>query len=158
MEIPESFLPLMTSGVSLLLGSRDAALRPATQRLAGALISPDRKLVTVYVPVATGERTLANLRAVPRAAVTFSRVIDCRSVQIKGPVLAIRPARDDERGELERYLPLFFRALEEVGMPYAVTSRLTTWPCTAVEVGVEEFFDQTPGPTAGRALDEGARG
>ncbi len=157
MQIPESLLPLLTSGVSLLLGSRDAALRPAALRLVGAVVSPDRSVVTAYLPDATAERTLANLHATKRAAVTFSRVIDCRGVQLKGPVLAIRPANAEERAEIDRYLPLFFRALEEVGLPWAVTSRLTSWPATAVEIAVEAFFDQTPGPTAGRELEEGRR-
>jgi len=139
-------------GVSLLLGTRDADNRPACARLVGAKVSPDRDRVTVLVPEGPGARVLANLRDNGLAAVTFVRPLDARGMQVKGRCVAVREATADERALAERYLASLARSLFEVGMHQALVVRLTIAPLAAIDVAVEEVFQQTPGPTAGTLL------
>src|SRR5690606_8802506 len=115
-------------------------------------VHPDRKTLTVYLPTPTGERTLANLRDNGRIALTFTRPIDHRSMQLKGKATAFRDATEDERPLLESYVEGWARHLEVVGLPRALGSRLTYWPATAVDVAIEASFHQTPGPAAGTRM------
>jgi hypothetical protein len=42
--------------------------------------------------------------------------------------------------------------LEQIGLPPHVTMSVAHWPAFAIDVSVEEVFDQTPGPRAGVAI------
>ncbi len=139
-------------GVSLLLGTRDASNRPACARLVGARVWPERDRVTVLVPEVPGARVLANLRDNGLVAITFVRPIDARGMQVKGRCAAVRAATDDERALAERYRASLAESLFGVGMHQARVVRLRVEPLAAVDVLVEQVFQQTPGPTAGAPL------
>src|SRR6201999_1918943 len=102
-------------------------------------VNPGRCVVTLYVPEATGHKTLANLRDNGRIAVTFSRSLDHRSIQIKGPVTQIRPSVESDRAHHERYRALFIESLAIVGVPRRITERAAYWPSIAVDIAVEEL-------------------
>lgn len=156
MEIREDLVPFLMSGVSLLVGTRDAELVPACARAMGVRIASDRRSFTVYLPAATADRTLANVRDNGRIAVTFSRVLDLRGVQMKGHVTSVREAPLADRDLQARYFDAFLAALEEVGMPRGTSQRMAFWPSVAIDVTPDVIFEQTPGPVAGRPLPEGA--
>lgn len=147
----------LESGVSLLVGTRDAGLHPEALRAVGARVEPGGAEVTVLVPVATAARTLGNLRENGRIAVCFSRAEDHRSVQLKGAVVALRDADEADRRVVERYRALLADALAGVGLPPRLTSRIAHWPAVAARFRVEAVFVQTPGPGAGAPLAAPAR-
>jgi hypothetical protein len=93
--------------------------------------------------------SIANLRANPRLAVTLSHTPSHRTIQLKGGVLAIREAGEDERALAMRYRALFAADLAFLGMPATHTLRLGLWPCHAVDMAIDQVFAQTPGPVAG---------
>lgn len=140
------------SGVSVLVGTRDANMRPFGMRAVGVKVHADKKTLTVFIPKPTGQRTLEDLRDNGRIALTFTRPLDHRSMQLKGQAMAFRDATDDEHPFLESYVEGWARHLEVVGLPRAVASRLTYWPATAVDVAIEANFNQTPGPAAGKSM------
>ncbi|MDB4935194.1 MAG: hypothetical protein JWP87_2166 [Labilithrix sp.] len=150
--ISDDLATFLESGISVVVGSRDAQRRPAAMRAAGAVVSADRRSVTVFLPDQNAARTLDNLRDNGRIAVTFSRPSDHRSIQVKGSCVELRPATEDERARRETYVAAFVDELATVGMARENTGRLTSWPSVAVRVEVEEVFDQTPGPAAGQKL------
>lgn len=154
MEIRSDLVEFLTSGVSLLVGTRDHDNVPACARAMGASIAADRRSLTVYVPVATAERTLANLRDNGRIAITFSRVIDLRGVQIKGQCVGTRASTAEDEPLQQQYAHAFFGALEEIGIPRATSSRWAVTPSVAIEVRPETLFEQTPGPSAGRVVEQ----
>jgi hypothetical protein len=39
--------------------------------------------------------------------------------------------------------------LAQIGIPRRVTRAVTCWPAFAIQMKVEEIYDQTPGPKAG---------
>ena len=144
----------LASGVSVLLGSRDGRLIPECARATGVDVLPGGEEIVVFLPVAIGAATIANLRAHPRLAVTFSR-IDHRSFQVKGTVVEIRAASEAERPRVERYLADLARSWGSLGQPPQITLRLAHWPCHAIRLRIEKLFDQTPGPGAGNRLAPG---
>lgn len=146
----------LQSGISILLGTRDAGLVPACARGVGVRVEPGGAEVTLFVPRATGANIVANLEDNGRLAVTFSRPVDHRSIQLKGRVVAIRDATEEERREVEAYRLAYAATLGYIGLPPRLTARVRNWPCHAVRLRVEALFQQTPGPGAGGAV--GARG
>lgn len=155
-RLPPELVEFLESGVSIVVGTRDAHNRPAVQRVVGVRVGDDLRSFILYVPDATGERTIANARATQRIAATFCRPVDYRSLQLKGRVTEVRPTREDERENVERYIHGFGGQVEVVGLPRSLTRRLTYWPNTAVVVAIDDVFIQTPGPAAGNRFEGNA--
>jgi len=140
------------SGISVLVGTRDAQLRPDCVRAAGVKADPQTGTLTLFLPAATSERALANLADNGRIAVTVTRAIDHHSLQIKGGALAVRPSTAEERPEIERYLELLAADWGHVGVPRQATKAMNCWPAFTVTLRAEALFEQTPGPGAGGPL------
>lgn len=150
--LPAEVASFITSGISVLVGTRDARLVPEATRAVGARVEAGGAEVTVFLAGATSARALANLRDNGRIAVCFSRALDHRSIQLKGPVLAIRAGDAADRADVERYVEALGVMLQEVGTPRSIVRRLARWPAHAVRFRVDEVFLQTPGPGAGAPL------
>lgn len=139
-------------GTSVLVGSADSNAVPACCR--GIAVSTDSTLAraTVYVPVATSRDVIANAATTKRLAVMITRVVEHLGVQLKGSVEAIRMAGDDEGPFVRRRLQEFAEVVDEIGLPRRIFLSVSHWPAFAVEIAVEEVFDQTPGPRAGSLI------
>ena len=144
------------SGVSIQVGTRDARLFPEGIRAFGVRVERGRREVTIFVPDATGATTLANVADNGLMAVCFARIADHRSIQVKGRVVSVQPAKDDERALVERYRGELQKKLGEIGLPSRISLRFNVWPCHAVRVRIESVFVQTPGPGAGAPLEAAA--
>ncbi len=140
------------SGISVLVGTRDARLRPDCLRAAGVRADAAAGTLTIFLPAKTSERALANLADNGRIAVTVTRAIDHRSLQIKGEAVAVRPSSPEERGFIEQYLELLAADWSHVGVPRKATKSMNYWPAFTVTLRSEALFEQTPGPGAGGPL------
>ena len=153
--MPDSISPelaqFLQSGISILVGSRDARFVPEVARVLGARIEAGGREMTVFVPAATAERTIANARDNGRLAVCFAAV-DHRSYQVKGRLVDVRAADEDDRRLIERYRAALAQHFGSIGLPPKLTYRLSHWPAQAVRLAVEAVFLQTPGPDAGVPL------
>lgn len=147
--IPQPLLDLLDTGVSVMIGTRDAALTPECTRAWGIRVEPDRSMVTVFVTETISRRTLANLRANGRIAITCTRPSDHTACQLKGTVRLIRQADPRDEEHKNRWKREFFSEIMAVGVPAELCEALITDPILAVEVDVQEAFGQTPGPGAG---------
>ena len=150
--ISKELAEFIQSGISVLIGTRDARRFPDCARAVGARVEANGEEITLFLPAATTAASVANLRENRRLAVCFGRAEDHRSVQVKGRVLEIRDADDADRERIDRYLGEFAGMLRFVGLPPRIISRMNHWPCHAVRYRVESVFDQTPGPGAGAPL------
>lgn len=152
--IPADLVAFLESGISVLVGTRDARLVPEATRAVGARVEGGRAELTVLLPAATSAAALANLRDNGRIAVCFSRAFDHRAVQVKGRAVEVRDAEASDRALVERYRAALADEWGRVGVPPRATLRLAHWPCVAVRLRVEGIFLQTPGPGAGAPLGE----
>jgi hypothetical protein len=148
--IDERLKRCLEPGVSLLVGSVDAHGAPLCCR-AVALRAGDDNLTTVtaYVPLAISQDTIANLASTHRIAITVTDVVSHGSTQLKGLVTNVRLARDDEAPMVRQQLARFADVVEALGLPKRVMQTISVWPAFAIDVAVEEAYDQTPGPRAG---------
>ena len=149
-SLDPALVEFLNSGVVLGCASRDARLVPSSVWPVGIRVEPGGEEVTVFLPVATAGEVVANLRDSRRIALVATAPIDHRSVQLKGQVLEIRPAVDDERAQTDLYRAALGRTIEPLGVPRMFVFRLGNWPAHAVRFRVEHLFVQTPGPAAGQ--------
>jgi hypothetical protein len=152
-RLSDELIDFLEGGVSITVGSRDAASRPECARGLGVTVGADRQTLTVFLNEALAGRMRADFEDNRQIAVGFSRIVDHRGVQLKGKVRNMRPATQAESAVQERYLAAFAEALSLAGLPRAVVRGLRLQPALAVELEVEDIFNQTPGAGAGRRME-----
>lgn len=140
------------SGVSISAATKNPEGMPECIRALGAIATAGSAAMTLFLPSSTAGTTLANLLRSDRISICFCRPENHRTLQVKGRRTVLREARPEERPQLEAYVEALAAELCFVGMPSRLTRRIARWPAWAVELEVEEIFDQTPGPGAGAAL------
>lgn len=144
------------SGISVLVGTRDAGLRPEGIRASASVADVERGEITLYLPRAIAGRTIENLKQNGRIAATFTRAVDHRSIQLKGQVVELRDAVESERERIRLYLEALSIDWAFVGVPRSATRAMNFWPAVAVRFRVESSFEQTPGPDAGQRISQEA--
>jgi len=64
----------------------------------------------------------------------------------------VKMAPPEDEPFVTKRLHEFADVLDLLGLPRKVTHRIAHWPAFAIDVTVEQVFDQTPGPKAGTPL------
>ncbi len=142
-------------GVTILVGSRDRALRAATTVACGCRVASDRRRLTVFLNADRAARTLANLTDTGAIAVNFSRPSTHRSIQFKGIDARVVPLLPDDLALISAYRDSFVAdlALIHHGETYArIVIPAPNDTLTAVAFIPSQAFNQTPGHLAGRPL------
>lgn len=142
----------LKGGRSVVVGTVDPHGIASCCRGFAIRAAEDLGTVTVYVPAATSREVVANAATTRKLAVTTSAPLDHSTLQLKGTATDVRMARDDEQTFLAERFDEFAAVLEQIGLSRRVSSRVTHWPAFAIDVLVEEIYDQTPGPRAGTPL------
>ena len=148
----------LESGVSVVVGTRDADLVPEVTRAWGLLVSKDETSLSVCVPLATSRKTLANLAANGQMTVCCSLPTSYKTVQLKGRCIATADPVRADFAAVERHREAFGRLNERIGFPRQRTETLWGNEITIIPVLVklrfvpEQIFDRTPGPDAGSPL------
>jgi len=151
-RIDDDLREFLESGVSVIVGTRDARFLGEVLRAVGTRVVADGAEVVVYVPEATGARTLANLADNGRVSLCCARIADHVTIQVKGRALAVEAASDEDRARIDRYRRALAENLAFIGLPLRLGLRLAHWPARAVRFAVDEVFLATPGPGAGAPL------
>jgi hypothetical protein len=139
-------------GISVFVATVDADKIPTCCRAIALSTKDNFETVTVYVPAATGQETIANVATTRRVAISASEPLSHSSIQIKGVSRGVRLAPASDESFVRTRLHEFADVLADLGLPRRVTHRVAHWPAFAIEVSVEQIFDQTPGPKAGAPL------
>ncbi|MBS0608796.1 MAG: hypothetical protein JSS19_05505 [Proteobacteria bacterium] len=148
-------IALVDSGVSAIVASRSADLRPSVMRAMASRISPDGHRVTVFLRPSQSQQLLADIAAGGPIAVVFSDPPSNRTLQLKAASAQMRPAEPGDQALLRRYLVAMQHCVGQVGYgPDYVAAMLSVPPqdLVAVEFTPDTAFDQTPGPRAGTPL------
>ncbi|MBB3176727.1 hypothetical protein [Variovorax sp. Sphag1AA] len=152
-------IALIDKGVSAIVASRDAALRPSLMRAVGTRISADGMQITVFVARGQSRQLLQDVAATGRVAVVFSQPLSHRTVQVKASEAALRPAEEADLPVLHRYLASMEDEVGAVGIDAPFVRAMLSYrldDLVAISFTPVEAFDQTPGPKAGSALPASA--
>ena len=144
---------LFESGVSLIVCTVDARGMPDAGRAWSAKVLGGGTRLRISVSD-DSETLIANLAATGRVAVTFTEIEELTSYQVKGHLTsALGPESSDDRARREAYITEFAGNVNRVdGTPLETIDRLMPRAFVVFEMDVDEVFDQTPGPAAGRQL------
>ena len=148
----QRLLKSIEPGVSVIVGSVDAQGNPACCRAVGLRSDDELATATVFVPMATSKETIANVSSTRRIAVVTTHPISHCATQLKGVVEQTRLARADEEPFVAAHLGGFGGVLNTIGYPPRLTRAVVHWPAFALEIRIEEIFEQSPGPNAGTRL------
>jgi Pyridoxamine 5'-phosphate oxidase len=140
-------------GVAVGVATRDDDLRPEFARGWGPAVSADGRSLTVCVSAPEGSRMRANLEQNGAVAVGFSPPTIARAVQVKGVATVVGDPEAADLDRVERHVQSFVAEAERIGAPAELSQRMFVGAgLVAIQFSVDEVFDQTPGPTAGRRL------
>lgn len=148
--------PLVTlvhGGVAVSIATRDEELRPAFTRGWGPLVAEDGQTLDLCVTAPSGSASRSNLEQNGAMAIGFSPPTVARALQVKGTVVELREPDRAQLERAERHLEAFTAEARRLGYPPDLVGRLYgPADLLAVTLSIEEVFDQTPGPSAGKRL------
>lgn len=148
-------IAMVDRGVSVIVASRDAALRPSLMRGVGSAISACGTQVTVYLRRSQSRQLLQDIEAGGGVAVVFSEPPTHRTLQLKAPSATVRSANSDDLPLLRRYLASMQHELAQVGYGPEYAAAMLSAPLedvVALRFTPRAAFDQTPGARAGAPL------
>ncbi len=152
MAFATELMTILESGAGLVVGTVSTDGEPRADRAwAAAVVDADTRRIR-FVMSADDPAVVDNLQS-GAVSLTGAEASTYQSVQLKGrPVAVETPTTADV--ELARLQSeTFFEAVHRTdGNPVEALRRMLPHRMVAVEMLVEETFDQTPGPSAGTAL------
>jgi hypothetical protein len=152
-EIDEELANFLECPGSLILATVDADGRPDAARAWGLEVLPDRAHVRIQLG-ADSVLALANIAARRSVAVTVTEMFTLRSAQVKGVPGPPAALRGSAMVHGEQHRAQFLANVVEVEqIPDEIPRRLVPPAFVAVDMTVEEVYDQTPGPGAGAPLE-----
>ena len=154
-QLPPEFAGLVAKGVSCIVASRDARLRPSVMRAVASRLAADRREVTVFLSRRQSGQLLQDIAATGHVAAVFSQPSTHRTVQLKASSAVLREARPEDAPDLARCQATLEQELQSIGYPAGLASALLAHrleDLVAVSFQPEQAFDQTPGPRAGARL------
>ncbi|MGV3493297.1 MAG: hypothetical protein ACO1OY_05455 [Ramlibacter sp.] len=154
-QLPADLVAMMARGVSVIVGSRDAQLRPSVMRAVGSQVEAGGQDITVYLNRSQSRQLLQDIAATGHIAVVFSEPSTHRTVQLKATRAAVRQAGAQDEPVLAAYLQSMEHEIRQVGFEPRVTRAFLAHrleDVVAVRFTPEQAFDQTPGPRAGAPL------
>lgn len=153
--LDEAQAQFITRRVAMNVASCDAARTPSVSRAFGCRVSPDRRVVTVFLAVPYSAAVLADLRRGAAVAVVFTLPSTHETLQLKGTHALIVPLEDGDRELMRSYGKSFHDELDALGYHDPFASEIiagTEEEAVGVRFTLTAAFEQTPGPNAGRSL------
>jgi hypothetical protein len=140
------------SGVAVIVATGNADGRPHVRYGWAPRFHDDGSTVDVFLDAPRAAITLRNLRANGRIAMTVAHPVTYRSAQFKGSFRGDGEPTNDDLAWVERGREAFLVSTSLVGDPPGSIRNLWMDEVVRVTFVVEQAFDQTPGPEAGRPL------
>ncbi len=144
---------LLESGCALSIATVGPDGRPHVGRAWGLTVLDDGAARVRLLLDADDTTIQTDIRAGSRLAVNCTDVRTLVSMQAKGRVTGLEEATASDRRRMQRHSDRFWGAVEEVdGFPRRMTAHLVPRHLTACIAELDEWYDQTPGPNAGRRI------
>jgi hypothetical protein len=143
----------LDEGYAAVAATCDERLRPELARVWGMEVSPDGRSVTFCVEAPPGSRMRANLERGCAVAITATKPTTYRSIQVKGRLRGVWEPTEADLARAVGQRDAFAQDVAALGIEPARGVRfMRDEALCAVEIDVDELYDQTPGPAAGSRL------
>ncbi|MGE0226935.1 MAG: pyridoxamine 5'-phosphate oxidase family protein [Dehalococcoidia bacterium] len=151
--VREELRELIESGVAVSVATADASGRPHLNTAWGPRIAPNGVTASVFIDRARSGPTLDDLTTTKQIAMTIGDPVSYRSIQLKGTATGVVLQPDEgDRNWVRLHREAFMVSTALIGDPPALSRNMWTEDVVRVDFAVEQAFDQTPGPDAGRPL------
>jgi hypothetical protein len=154
LAISDEFRTLIESDPAVAVGTRSSDLFPHGVRAWGPRVSPDGRSVEVFIDRPNSHQCVADLQDNGRIAAVFVHIQDLQSLQLKGRCVEIGDPEAEDWAWIERHRTAFTAALAEIGFVPETVRNMWSTQVVKLRFVIEEFFDQTPGPNAGKEIFE----
>ena len=152
MAFATELMTILESGAGLVVGTVSTDGEPRADRAWAASVVDAESCRLRFVMSADDPAVVENLQGA-MVSLTGAEVITYQSVQLKGRPVVVEAATAGGLELAHRQSEAFFEAVHRSdGNPVESLRRMLPHRMVAVEMLVEETFDQTPGPSAGTAL------
>ncbi len=160
MRVPKYFLKIndrirahiIEDTGTILVGTRDALLTPEITRGWGPTILHDGHTIDLCISLSAGAKTLKNLGDREEIAVTFHQTVSHKTVQLKGRFLESGDLTAQDWESFERQKNVLTEQAKVHGIPPEIGFRILPLDPVRIRFAVQQAFEQTPGPGAGRRL------
>ena len=150
--IPDKFVEFINGNTFMYIGARNEKLQTTSNRVLGAKVNPDGDSFTCFIPKPVADKLVSYLDACNKSAVTMATLPSHEAYQFKGTCTSIREADDGELAYAQAYLDKMVTFTSQFGIPEDFFRAFVVDPSIAVTLKVEEIYDQTPGPGAGKLI------
>ncbi len=150
--IEQRLADFVHTATHMVLGTRDAKLRPHGAHAMGCRVDCAAGTVTVFAPLSLHTVTLDDVRATKVATVVVGGGEHHETYQFKGEVTEVRAMTEADGAVQGAYLAKLATDLTNAGLPFQDWTLPPVQPGMAVVVRVTDIFVQTPGPGAGARI------
>ena len=150
--IPEKLVEFIQGPTFMFVGTRDEKLSTSVKAVFGAIVNQDRETITFFVPEIMSEKMLRNLDDNGRVSLTMTQMPSHETYQFKGGYISSRKSNDKEIAIQDVHCDKMVLLMEMVGFPKEYWTGYIYKPSVAVTFQVEDIFDQTPSPEAGKKI------
>ena len=153
-RLSDEVAAFVESGLSIILGVVGPDRRAHAGRALAARIGAEGRL-RLICPEEGNDMVLATARAGGPIAVTLSAPMSHRTLQIKGSSCRLEPAEPQDTTAMRLQTEAFAAILGAVGHSTAFVQAFSDYRSSTLFVlsfPMQEMFEQTPGPGAGRSI------
>ena len=152
MSFATEFMTILETGAGLVVGTVSPDGWPRADRAWAATVVDAEAHRIRFVMSADDPAVIENLQS-GRVSLNGAEVRTYQSVQLKGRAVVVEAPTAPDVELARQQSETFFEAVHLTdGNPIEALRRMLPLEMVAVEMIVEESFDQTPGPSAGAAL------
>ncbi|HEV8573209.1 MAG TPA: pyridoxamine 5'-phosphate oxidase family protein [Dehalococcoidia bacterium] len=151
-QIDENLKDFIESGVATLVATGDSTGRPHLAYGWAPRVADPAGVVEVFLDTARAGPLIADLRANRRIAVTMAHPVYYRSVQLKGDFQNLSDPSDSDKSYVQQRRGDFLTSTSLVGDPPESIRNLWLEDVVRIAFTVNQAYDQTPGPNAGKPL------
>ncbi|MEO5907230.1 MAG: hypothetical protein ABIQ11_10920 [Saprospiraceae bacterium] len=143
MVLSEKLRNYIVSPAGILIGTRDAALKPEFQRAMGARPAEDHH-IQFFFDLKTSGRTIDNIQDNQSVSIVLCHLLTMESFQFKGRSIGYRECSPEELNFVDEYYKKFNEAAIQFGMKDGLCYNYPHSQMWSMLMEVEEVFEQTP--------------
>jgi predicted pyridoxine 5'-phosphate oxidase superfamily flavin-nucleotide-binding protein len=139
-----------------VLGTCDKQNVPRAHRIWAYQLTDDRGHLRVFVPVEFALGVAEAVEAGGRVSLGLVNGMTAEAFQYKGKAVALEQPTDADLARFQAYRDELFETLAQfVGPEIRDRKEIAGPPHVVLKFQIEEVYNQTPGPNAGRAVEFG---
>ncbi|HET8869548.1 MAG TPA: hypothetical protein VFM48_03815 [Aquabacterium sp.] len=155
--LSDSTVAFIEREVAIDIASRSATMRPSACRAFACRVSPDRQRITVFVRRTEASQLLLDVLEQDVVAVVYCLPETESAIQIKGRQVTLQAASPEDMAAIEDYCNRFLDGIVRLGFERAFGHSymaVDAGQMVALTFTPELVFEQTPGPQAGRRMED----